>query len=218
MKRLLFLLCALRLSQAVSQTVSGLPLHTDSKDPEGLRGPRELIKGESVLWLYPFDWTVTSRDGWRVTLKKYNCVTFIGRVANGFVIESNGKTYTVPKPPNTGSEQKLFALADIRIQGTAAEIVKNRLGPPTEVLTGPDGTAYLYREIVTATRKTFDTAHSTTEGTIGRDRFKSTTTTEIPILESMTYSPYSFVIYFNAEGKVSRVEDRVKGAAEWKRR
>ncbi len=70
---------------------------------------------------------------------------------------------------------------------------------------------------MTRSRTSYDTVQSNTHGTIGNDRYDSTTTTSIPVGQSITYNPYSFFIYFDADENVKRVEDLCTSAAKWER-
>ena len=80
------------------------------------------------------------------------------------------------------------------------------------------GCLNLYTKEVTRTRTSYDYVQSQTNGTVGGDPFSSSTTYQVPRSESITYNPYSFVVYFNAEGNVDHVEDLISSDASWQRK
>jgi hypothetical protein len=218
MKILLALSCVLPLTNIAAQSVSGLPIHAQFREElEDLKGPQELISGEYISWNYPFPWQAVSETGQRIPISKGMTFRFIERINTGWRVETDGKRFTIPRPPNSGSTFEPMSLAPISIKGASKRIVENRLGAPTKILEKPEGIAYLYTKEVTHSRTSYDTLQSNTQGTIGNDRFNSTTTTAVPVGESITYTPYSFLIYFNADGNVDHVEDLCTSAAKWER-
>ena len=217
MKTFLLLLFVSPLS-LIAQSISGLPLHAVFPDElADLKGPQELIKGEFVIWRYPFNWVAAADSGQRVPISQYTPMRFIAHLNGGWRVQGNDKEYNISIPPNTAGGQNVFMFADIKILGAHMGIVKNRLGEPTQVIKTPDGTAFQYSKEVTRSRLAFDTLLSTTQGTIGMDSFRSTTTTLVPRSESLTYNAYSFILHFDSEGIVRRVEDLCTKTAEWER-
>lgn len=209
--------------------VLDIPLHSQDQDElKALEGPQELIKGEYVIWKYPFRWSATSEDGQTIALVPASqnagagqlLCRFVEKIATGYRVDINGKIYTIATPPG-GQDGTFFRLAEIKLVGVTADIVKNRIGPPNKVLKNGKGVVFLYTKSITVQQQGADTISSTTrvQGSVGSDGFSGvgTTTTSVPYTEKMTYSPYAFKIFFNADGVVDHIEDLDTDSADWQR-
>lgn len=195
--------------------VTDLPIHSEDKaELKSLKGPQKLIEGEYVTWEYPFRWIAASKDGTRLTLTQGMPLRFVEQTTDGYAVALDGVKYFLNRPRDSGA---LFQLQRISLIGVTADIVENRLGQPQKAIKDEIGSAFLYSKSITQARTAFDTLSSTTQGTIGTTPFQGSTTTMIPRGETMTYSPYCFVVHFDTSGIVVRITDIIEGTAKWKR-
>ena len=214
------LIAALLATTACAQYIEKLPLHAFFKEEVAeLVGPMELIEGEYVIWRYPFRWIATGAQGERLTLTQDTPMRFVNHTQTGWeIIAKDGKQYSIATPPHIGGDSRVFYLDNLKLNGLEENIVKNRLGEPQKVSEAKSVKIYLYTKEVTRTRTGFDALMSTSTGYVGGDPFTSRTTTSVPYQESITYNPYSFQIYFDSNGKVTRVEDLCISSASWERK
>ncbi len=215
---------------ASAQQVYGLPIHTNAPKQfkiaakeaiELLKGPQNLIHGEYVTWTYPFDWIATTASGKKQALQQGHLLTFLGTNTYGFIVEIKGLQYHIKTPPHTAGAWSVFKLAKIELEGVSADIVKNRLGAPTQIInTTLEGAKYLYKNELTKTYTGFDVTVSEFENarTGSGEPIYGTFTTRTPYTETATYTLYSFVIHFDAKDKVQHIEDLAPTTVKYTRK
>ena len=99
--------------------------------------------------------------------------------------------------------------------GAPENIVKNRLGNPQQVKQIDGLKAYFYTKEIKLSRERLATSHSTTGGNIDGIRYSENTVHHRPYTEKMTYNPYSFLVIFDEDNKVTRIDDLCIKSASW---
>jgi hypothetical protein len=206
-------------SGGVVGTISGLPLHPVLQgELDNLHGRLQLIENEYVMWNYGFNWSATPAEGGgpKLSLERNMGMRFIRAINGGWLISYSGKLYTVATPPNV-TLHNCFMFAILPANGLGTSIIENRLGAPVKVAKQNDGTSvWYYNKEVVYDRTTWFTITSNTNGMNSYgDMFTATTTTAIPQQEEIRYNPYSFAIFFDVHGNVSRVQDLCTKSATW---
>jgi hypothetical protein len=203
--------------------VLDLPIHTNIKSElSDLDGPGLCIEGEIVTWFYPFQWKGYDESGEKLKIKPDTNFIFSkqvkeGRYAGGWeVITKDGVRCTIPRPPNIREgDFGVFYLAHINLDGAPENVVKNRLGNPQQVKQVDGLKAYFYTKEIKLSRNRFETSYSTTRGNFDGMPYTENTVNQKPYTEKMTYNPYSFLVVFDEDNKVTRIEDLCTESASW---
>lgn len=215
---LILLLCLVAVFRVHAQRITDFP--QDATLPQG---PMDFVVGEYVTWRYPFPYNAVSADGKVFTLTQWMPVIFMGAINGGFQIAVGGVTYTVTDPVHNGTSA-VFVLQQISLKGVSADVVKNRLGEPDDVVKSGDTFAYIYYSEKTETRIEHRYVQSNVQGQVtiqspnggfSTGGYSGVTTTDVPVEKHMTYNPYAFRVSFDANGNVTGIKDLRKGTAKW---
>jgi hypothetical protein len=194
--------------------VASLPIHTDrAKDLATLKGPLEFIEFEIVNWKYRFPWHGIDSSDNRVTIQPGAQFVFLKHITEGLdvggweVLDEKGVRLKISRPPHIPSSDTVLELAACDIKDLTEETVLNRLGRPQQITTHDGFKAFLYAKISSRYEPQSRSIRSNTKGHFDGAQFDAKTTHSLSYFEKTSYTPYKFLILFNKDTLVERIED-----------
>ncbi|MCH7226764.1 hypothetical protein [Haloferula sp. A504] len=186
-----------------------------------LAGSNGLISGDYCRWKYGYGFKHSAKPlggGQEIPLiPKKTWVKYISHDESGATVIIAGKKARIPNPNNSNSIMLHLEVFDMPLREVDKDVVRIRLGQPDRVETIGGADCFLYTsKAVTLSRTRYENAYGTGTARVEGHTIDIDTVTRIPIYEVITFQPYSFRVYFDDRGWVSRVEDLVDRTPVWR--